>query len=137
MIFNPEESLDMQGQTGPYIQYSYVRMNGLLKRAALENIDMTHFSQYTDIQDIEKELLLAIDAFPEVIATAATDYDPSHVANYCYNLAKNYHRFWHDVQIFNAPDQAARAFRLQLSALVGRTLQSGMHLLGIDMPERM
>jgi arginyl-tRNA synthetase len=137
MIFNPEESLDMQGQTGPYIQYSYVRINGLLKRAALENIGLEGASQYTDIQEIEQEMLLAIDAFPEVIRTAADEFDPSHLANYCYNLAKNYHRFWHDVQIFNAPDAHARAFRLQLSQLTGRTLKTGMELLGIEMPERM
>jgi arginyl-tRNA synthetase len=137
MIFNPEESLDMQGQTGPYIQYSYVRINGLLKRAALENISTDGAAQYTDIQEIEQEMLLTIDAFPEVVKTAANEFDPSHLANYCYNLAKNYHRFWHDVQIFNAPDANARAFRLHLSQLTGRTLQTGMELLGIDMPERM
>jgi arginyl-tRNA synthetase len=137
IIFNPEESLDMQGQTGPYIQYSYVRINGLLKRAELEGLSFDAASQYTDIQDIEKELLLSIDSYPEVIKAAATDFDPSNLAQYCYNLAKNYHRFWHDVQIFNAPDTAARAFRLQLSSLVGRTLKSAMQLLGIEMPERM
>jgi arginyl-tRNA synthetase len=137
MIFNPEESLDMQGQTGPYIQYSYVRINGLLKRAALEGITTDLASQYTDIQGIEQELLLAVDAYPEVIKTAAAEFDPSHLANYCYSLAKNYHKMWHDVQIFNAPQQEARAFRLLLSGLVGRTLKSGMHILGIEMPERM
>jgi arginyl-tRNA synthetase len=137
MIFNPEESLDLQGHTGPYIQYSYVRINGLLRRAALEGITTEGAAQYTDIQGIEKEMLLAIDAFPEVIAQAAAEFDPSHLANYCYNLAKNYHRFWHDVQIFNAPNATDRAFRLLLSQLTGRTLQSGMRLLGIEMPERM
>jgi arginyl-tRNA synthetase len=137
MIFNPEESLDMQGQTGPYIQYSYVRINGLLKRAELEGIEYANAVAYSEIQGIEKEILTAVDAFPEVIKTAAAEFDPSHLANYCYNLAKQYHRFWHDVQIFNAPDTAARSFRLLLSDLVGKTLKSGMLILGIEMPERM
>ncbi len=137
MIFNPEESLDLQGQTGPYIQYSYVRIHGLLKRAAHDGIAIAIDDTYEDVQPIEKEILTALDTYPEVLKTAAAEYDPSHLANYCYNLAKLYHRFWHDVQIYNASDASARAFRLQLSALVGRTIKSGMGILGIEMPERM
>ncbi len=137
MIFNPEESVDLQGQTGPYIQYSYVRINGLMQRVEKENVDLTPAAQYIDFQAPEKELLKALHEFPAVIQTAANEYDPSHLANYCYNLAKSYHRFWHDLSVFNAETPAAKAFRLQLSRGVGQVLESGMGLLGIEMPGRM
>jgi len=137
MIFNPEESMDMQGQTGPYIQYSYVRINGLLQRVAREGVDLTPAAQYTDIQPQEKELLKALHEYPQLIQTAAAEYDPSLIANYCYSLAKSYHKFWHDLSIFNADAADARAFRLELSRAVGTVLNSAMSLLGIEMPERM
>jgi arginyl-tRNA synthetase len=91
---------------------------------------------YNDLQGAEKELLKSIHEYPAVLDTAAREYDPSHVANYCYNLAKAYHRFWHDVTILD-PDEATRSFRLQLSQVVGQVLKSGMELLGMEMPERM
>ncbi len=137
MVFNPEESVDLQGQTGPYIQYSWVRIHGLMQRIEHESIDLSTAHQYTDLQPQEKELLKALREYPSVVLTAAQEYDPSHVANYGYQLAKNYHRFWHDLPVFNAPTPEARAFRLQLSRAVGQTLQSAMHLLGIEMPQRM
>jgi arginyl-tRNA synthetase len=137
MIFNPEESVDLQGQTGPYIQYSYVRINGLMQRVAREEIDLAPAARYLDFQPQEKELLKALHQFPAVIQTAANDYDPSHIANYCYALAKSYHRFWHDLSIFQAPNQEARAFRLELSKGVAIALKTGMALLGIEMPEKM
>jgi len=137
MIFNPEESVDLQGQTGPYIQYSWVRINGLMQRVQRENIDLTPAASYTDVQPQEQELLKALHEFPGVVLTAAREYDPSHIANYCYSLAKTYHRFWHDLSVFNADAPAARAFRLELSRAVGKVLASGMGLLGIEMPERM
>ncbi len=137
MIFNPEESVDLQGQTGPYIQYSFVRINGLMTRVKKENIDLAAAADYQKIEPQEKELLTALHAFPTVIQQAADDYDPSHIANFCYDLAKSYHKFWHDLSVFNADSEAARAFRLKLSAAVGQTLKMGMGLLGIEMPERM
>jgi arginyl-tRNA synthetase len=137
MIFNPEESVDLQGQTGPYIQYSYVRINGLMQRVEREKIDLAPAVQYSDIQSQEKDLLLALHEYPAVVAKAAAEYDPSLVANFCYDLAKKYHRFWHDLSVFNADTPEARAFRLTLSRAVGQTLQSAMLLLGIEMPERM
>ncbi len=137
MIFNPEESVDLQGQTGPYIQYSWVRINGLMQRVEKEGIDLAPASEYRQFEPQEKELMKALQDFPAVVLTAAQEYDPSHLANYCYNLAKSYHRFWHDLSVFNADTEAARAFRLQLSRLVQHVLGSGMGLLGIEMPERM
>ena len=137
MIFNPEESVDLQGQTGPYIQYSHVRINGLMQRIEREGIDLSAANRYAGIQPQEKELLVALHDYPNVIENAAREYDPSLVANYCYDLAKKYHRFWHDLSIFSAESEQARAFRLMLSRSVGQVLKSGMGLLGIEMPERM
>ncbi len=137
MIFIPEESVDLHGQTGVFIQYSYVRTNSLAQRVAQENIDMSGYAAYANLQPAEKELLKALYEYPGVVQLAANDYDPSQVANYCYNLAKTFNRFWHDVKVLQAETPAARAFRLQLSMAVGRVIRSGMLLLGIEMPSRM
>lgn len=137
MIFNPEESVDLQGQTGPYIQYSYVRINGLMQRVEKEGIDLSSANRYASIQPQEKELLLAIQDYQNVVLKGAEEYDPSLVANYSYDLAKKYHRFWHDLSVFNAETPEARAFRLTLSRAVGQVLKSSMGLLGVEMPERM
>lgn len=137
MIFNPEESVDLQGQTGPYIQYSFVRINGLMQRVEKEGVDLSPARAYTGIQPQEKELLTILHDYPNVVQKAADDYDPSLIANFCYDLAKKFHRFWHDLSIFNADTAEAKAFRLQLSRSVGQVLQSGMGLLGVEMPNRM
>ena len=137
MIFDPTESVDIQGQTGPYIQYSYVRINSLMGRVAREGISLEKAAAYAQILPPEKALLSALFAFPAVVQTAADTYDPSQIAHWCYSVAKDYHRFWHDLSVFNAEDEAARAFRLKLSKAVGQTLKTGMDLLGIEMPERM
>lgn len=137
MIFNPEESVDLQGQTGPYIQYSHVRINGLMQRVEKEQVDLSAWPDYLDYQGVEKELLKMLHEYPGVVLQAADDYDPSHIANYCYALAKAYHKFWHDLSIFNAETAAAKAFRLHLSMAVGKVLKAGMGLLGVEMPGRM
>lgn len=137
MIFNPEESVDLQGQTGPYIQYSFVRINGLMKKVEKEQVDLSNAKAYQQIQPQEKELLVALHDYPSVLLQAAAAYDPSLIANFCYALAKSYHRFWHDLSIFNADTEAAKAFRLELSRAVGQVLQSAMALLGVEMPNRM
>jgi len=137
MIFNPEESVDMQGQTGPYIQYSYVRIHGLMQRVVKEAVDLSPAAHYQDLQPQERELLRNLHDYPGIVQAAANGYDPSLIANYCYGLAKNYHRFWHDLKVFGADSAEAKAFRLQLSQAVGQVLKSGMQLIGIDMPDRM
>lgn len=137
MIFNPEESVDLHGQTGPFIQYAFVRTNGLMQRVAAEGIQMSSPDAYADFQSCEKELLKALYEYPSVVLQAAQEYDPSHLAGYCYHLAKSYNRFWHEVKIMGAESEAAKAFRLQLSQATGKVLRSGMLLLGIEMPERM
>ena len=137
MIFNPEETVDLQGQTGPYIQFSYVRINSLMQRVAKERVDLGAATAYHDIQPQEKELLRALHDYPALVLHAAKEYDPSLIANYCYALAKAYHKFWHDLSVFNADTPEARAFRLQLSSSTGRVLKSAMQLIGIEMPEKM
>lgn len=137
MIFNPEESVDLHGQTGPFIQYSYVRTYGLEQRIKRENIDTSLFTLYAGFQSAEKELLKMLHDYPGAVQQAAAEYDPSHLATYCYNLSKSYNRLWHDLKIMGAESPEARAFRLQLSAAVGRVLHAGMALLGIEMPTRM
>jgi arginyl-tRNA synthetase len=135
MTFNPAESVDMQGQTGPYVQNAYVRVRSLLRKAGEQNTDQA--SDYQSLQKQEKEILSQLYAYPELIAAAAEEYDPSTIANFCYDLAKNYHRFYHDLSILSAETEAAKAFRLQLSQAVAHVLKHSMDLLGIEMPERM
>jgi arginyl-tRNA synthetase len=137
MVFDPQESVDLQGQTGPYIQYSYVRINGVLKKAANESLNINQTVKYEKLEPQEKDLIFKIYEYPKAIEEAATTYDPSVVANYCYDLAKSFHKFWHDLSIFNAEDADTKIFRLQLSQMVGQVLKHGMDLLGIEMPERM
>ena len=136
MTFDPKESLDLQGQTGPYIQYSYVRIKGILKRAEQEGLDLTQATAYASLEPVERELILALYQYPDLIKQAAEELDPSVIANYCYTLAKLFSKFWHDLQIFKEADDA-KVFRLQLSKLVGIVLRNGMDLIGIEMPNRM
>ena len=137
MVFDPKESVDLQGQTGPYIQYSYVRINGVLKKAEREGIDLKQIVLYDKMEQQEKDLILKIYEYPKAIEEAAATYDPSVIANFCYDLAKSFHKFWHDLSILNVELENVKIFRLQLSKSVGHVLEHGMDLLGIEMPERM
>ncbi len=134
MVFDPKESVDMQGQTGPYVQNAYVRIQSILRKSAISSLK---YEDYTKLEVAEKELILKIYAYPNTIQNAAANYDPSEIANYCYDLAKMFHKFYHDFPILRAESEAAKHFRLQLITLVANVLQSGMELLGIEMPERM
>ncbi len=135
MTFNPAESVDMQGQTGPYIQNAYVRIQSVLRKAG--TFDASNAVEHEFLDPIERDLTAQLYAFPDIIRQAAEEYDPSHLANYCFDLAKSFHRFYHDFQILKAETEAARAFRLQLSTAIANTLKTGMGLLGIEMPDRM
>ena len=137
MVFDPQESVDLQGQTGPYIQYSYVRINGVLKKAEREGINLNQAVSYDKMEQQEKDLILKIYEYPKAIEEAAATYDPSVIANFCYDLAKSFHKFWHDLSILNVELENVKIFRLQLSKAVGHVLEHGMDLLGIEMPERM
>lgn len=137
MIFNPKESVELQGQTGPYIQYSYVRTKGVLQSGLKTGTQaLERSTDYQSLAQQEKDIILQIHEYPEVIRQAAETYDPSLIANYCYKLSKLYHKFYHDLKIVGVEPEA-EAFRLKLSKVTGDVLKSAMELLGIEMPERM
>jgi arginyl-tRNA synthetase len=135
MTFDPKESVDLQGQTGPYVQNAYVRTRAVWRKAGEQ--DLSAATEYNELQPAERELISQLYAFPGLLQDAAANYDPSLVAMYCYDLAKQLHKFWHDVSILHAETQAAVAFRLRLCRSVGNVLKTGMNILGIEMPERM
>ena len=135
MTFDPKESVDLQGQTGPYIQNAYVRTQSVFRKA--DAADPAQAAQYTTLEPAEKDLIHSLFTFPEVIQEAAKEYDPSTIAQYCYNLAKQFHKFWHDVSILSADTEPAKHFRLMLCQSVANSLKFGMKLLGIEMPSRM
>lgn len=135
MIFDPKESVDLQGQTGPYVQNAFVRCSSMLNKAG--NPDLSAASEYQTLETAEKDIIAQLYQFPEIIQQAAESYDPSMVAMYSYDLAKAFHRFWHDYRILQAESEAAKAFRIQLSIAVRNALRTGLDLLGIETPERM
>lgn len=135
MTFDPSSSVDMQGQTGPYIQNAYVRIQSILRKTDLTSL--VSYDAYTELNPLEVGLLRSIGEYKEVLSTAADQLDPSLMANYCYELAKDYHRFYHDVRILSAETEEAKSFRLHLSNTVAKILEAGMGLLGIEMPEKM
>ena len=133
MIFDPKESVDLQGQTGPYIQNAFVRIQSILKKNDQHG---ESFDTYKLLK-IEKELIREVLEYPKVINSAAKDLDPSLVANFCYNLAKAFHKYYHDVRIIKAETKEAKSFRIDLITIIADTLEKGMGLLGIEMPSRM
>lgn len=135
MTFDPKESVDMQGQTGPYIQNAFVRIQSVLRKAG--DFDATIANNYLEFVLEEREIIQQLYQYPSVIEESALHYDPSTIANYAYALAKNYHRFYHEHSILKADDQAMRSFRLCMSKAVGSVLQHSMNLLGIEMPDKM
>ena len=137
MIFDPTESVDLQGHTGPYIQYSYVRTNGVWNKAASENFSLDKNVNYPNLHSAERDLIIKLYEYSKAVEEAAAKYDPSVIAEYCYDLAKGFHKFYHDLPIWKAEFEDQKIFRLRLSKLVAHTLKHGMNLLGIEMPERM
>ncbi|WP_271765346.1 arginine--tRNA ligase [Aquimarina algiphila] len=134
ILFNPEESVDFQGNTGPFIQYTYARIQAILRKADFE------YSQTItniDLQQKEKELIKQLELYPDVIQNAANELSPAIVANYTYDLVKSYNSFFQNVSIFGADTDSEKIFRVQLSSLVGSTIKSAFQLLGINVPERM
>jgi arginyl-tRNA synthetase len=135
MTFNPSESLDMQGQTGPYIQNAFVRIQSLFRKN--DGISDIAIPNEVTIHEPEKELIKLLISYPELVEEAAANYDPSTIANYSYAIAKEYHRFYHELRILGAEKEEEKLFRLALSAQVAGTIASAMKLLGIEMPDRM
>ncbi|WP_339609454.1 arginine--tRNA ligase [uncultured Roseivirga sp.] len=139
MLFNPEESIEFQGNTGPFIQYTYARISAIVRKAVQLDIDIAaiDYSQVTDLHETEKDLIYAISQYPEKLALAANEYSPAVVAQYVYDVAKEYNRFYAEVSIFSEDDVEKRKFRVGLSALAAETIKVNMDLLGINVPNRM
>ncbi len=136
MLFNPEESIDFNGNTGPFIQYTYARIRSVLRKAAELGYEI---GNYAAVIPNEKEIALiqTLSDFPSVVQEAGKSYSPAMIANYAYELVKQYNQFYHDYSILKEEDEAVRSLRLALCATVSRTVRQAMGLLGIKVPERM
>lgn len=134
MVFNPEESIDFNGNTGPFILFNCVRTKSLLRKYGLEDYISATFSSPTEK---EKELISKLSEYEKTIQLAADNYSPAIIANYCYDLAKEYSQFYASHNILNEEDEQSKLFRLNISSQVGRVLAKGLQLLGIEVPDRM
>ncbi|TDN97174.1 arginine--tRNA ligase [Sunxiuqinia elliptica] len=138
MLFNPEESIDFNGNTGPFIQYTYARIRSVIRKANDNGIELNEeLSEEITLSDKEKELIKSLSLFPSVVKEAGDAYSPAVIANYIYALVKEFNQFYHDHSILGEQDDAVRNFRLVLSKAIANTVQTGMSLLGIKVPERM
>lgn len=138
MLFNPEESIDFNGNTGPFIQYTYARIRSIMRKAAAEGMALpAQLPSDAPLNDKEIALIQKMNDFGVVIEQAATDYSPSGIANYCYELTKDFNQFYHDYSILNADTQEEKLTRLVLANNVAKIIKNGMQLLGIEVPERM
>uniref|UniRef100_UPI004047EB58 arginine--tRNA ligase n=3 Tax=Roseivirga sp. TaxID=1964215 RepID=UPI004047EB58 len=139
MLFNPEESIEFQGNTGPFIQYTYARISAIVRKANQLGIDFSaiDYGQVADLHETEKELIYTINQYREKLHSAAKDYSPAVIAQYVYDVAKEYNRFYAEVSIFSEADMEKRKFRVGLSALAAQTIKISMGLMGISVPDRM
>lgn len=138
MLFNPEESIDFNGNTGPFIQYTYARIRSIMRKAAAEGMALpAQLPTDAPLNDKEIALIQKMNDFGAVIEQAATDYSPSGIANYCYELTKDFNQFYHDYSILNADTEEEKLTRLVLANNVAKIIKNGMLLLGIEVPERM
>ena len=138
MLFDPEESIDFNGNTGPFIQYTYARIRSILRKAAEQGIAIPAvLPRHTELSDKEISLIRHLDAFAATLRVAAGDYNPASIANYCYELVKEYNQFYHDFSVLREEDGDKQAVRLALSSAVSQVVKNGMSLLGIEVPERM
>ena len=138
MLFNPEESIDFNGNTGPFIQYTYARIRSILRKAQAEGIAIpAQLGENMALNEKEIELIQKLNEFGAAVEQAGKDYSPSGIANYCYELTKAFNQFYHDYSILGADTEDEKIVRLVLAQNVGKTLKNGMALLGIEVPERM
>ena len=138
MLFNPEESIDFNGNTGPFIQYTYARIRSILRKAQAEGIAVpAQLGENMPLNEKEIELIQKLNEFGAAVEQAGKDYSPSGIANYCYELTKAFNQFYHDYSILGADTEDEKIVRLVLAQNVGKTLKNGMALLGIEVPERM
>ena len=137
MMFNPEESIDFNGNTGPFIQYTYARIRSILRKAKDLGINWDIIDTAIEPSQKEIELIKKINIFPEIVSEAGTSYSPALIANYCYDLAKEFNQFYHDITILGETDEAKKNLRLALTENTSKVIKNGMKLLGIECPERM
>ena len=138
MLFNPEESIDFNGNTGPFIQYTYARIRSVIRKAEANGIQLAKkLDSNIKLSDKEQELIKSLSLFPVTVKEAGDTYSPAIVANYIYSLVKEFNQFYHDHSILGEQDEAIRNFRLVLSQTIANVVKSGMNLLGIKVPERM
>lgn len=138
MTFNPKESIDFNGNTGPFIQYTYARIRSVLRKAQEAGLTIpAQLPVGVELSEKEEGLIQMIADFAAVVKQAGEDYSPSVIANYCYDLVKEYNQFYHDFSILREPNEALKTFRLVLSANVAKVVRLGMGILGIEVPERM
>jgi arginyl-tRNA synthetase len=137
MLFNPADSIDFNGNTGPFIQYTYARIKSVLRKASENSIMIDENVKLNSLSLKEKDLLKRITLFPAAVKEAGDNYSPAIIANYCYDLVKEFNQFYHEHSILSEPNKDQLNFRLILSATVAQIIKKGMNLLGIEMPERM
>ena len=138
MLFNPAESIDFNGNTGPFIQYTYARIRSIMRKAEAEGITIPEkLNAEMPLNDKETQLIQKVNDFQSVVEQAGKDYSPSGIANYCYELTKDFNQFYHDFSILNADTEKEKAVRLVLAKNVAKVIKNGMALLGIEVPERM
>ena len=137
MLFNPKESIDFNGNTGPFIQYTYARTRSIERKAAEAGVNVDNANAPESISEKECAIIRMLNEFPAIIKQAGTDYSPSGIANYTYDLAKEYNQFYHDYSILREENESVKAFRILLTRNVGKVIKTAMNILGIDVPERM
>ena len=137
MLFNPKESIDFNGNTGPFIQYTYARTRSIERKAAEAGVNVDTANAPAGISEKECSIIRMLNEFPAVIRQAGTDYSPSGIANYTYDLAKEYNQFYHDYSILREENEETKAFRMLLTRNVGKVIKTAMNILGIEVPERM
>jgi arginyl-tRNA synthetase len=136
MLFDPNESVDLQGHTGPYIQYVYARIRSILRQADAD-LSIIADAAMPDLAEVERQLIFQLGQYPQRVAEAGADYAPSYVAQYVYELARTFNQFYDQLQVLKEADGQKRQFRLQLAGLVAETIRRAMGLLGVDVPEKM
>ena len=139
MLFNPEESIEFQGNTGPFVQYTHARISAILRKASQLGVstESINFDGIESIHETEKELIQLLSQYPEKLQQAADQYSPAIIAQFVYDVAKQYNRLYTELSIFNESDDLLQQFRVALSAMTAETIKIGMGLLGIEVPERM
>lgn len=137
ILFDPKESIDFQGNTGPFIQYTYARIQSIIRKATTLNVNLTSTTNYHTLNEKEKDLIKQVQQFPDAIQQAAQNYSPALIANYTYDLVKSFNSFYQNVPILGADKEDEKVFRVQLCQLVGEIIKRGFGLLGIQVPERM